>query len=336
MLGAWEEDSRIYGPVAFTADEAFSLLQRAQANQRLAHAYLIAGPEGSGTRELAARLAGLLVKREADPLKHADVHTVEPESKSRRIVIEQMRDLEKELQLRSMTGGQKVGIIFDADRLMEQAANAFLKTLEEPPRNSTLLLVSSYPDQLLETILSRCIEVPLRPTERRVATERQAQLLRMLSEFSRLPKPNMPQTLTLTRGFQAMLAQAKETIKDQTDAAFKAEEKHYKQTSDAMGDWLDAREEYYAALAEARYRSERSALIETLEQWWADVLRHQQGAEHLDHPDFAAATKAVAAARSTADVLRRAEAIERLRENSGRNVQEQLALEVAFLEAFAA
>jgi DNA polymerase-3 subunit delta' len=322
--------------VAFTADEAFSLLQKSQANHRLAHAYLITGPEGSGTRELATRLTGLLVKREVDPLKHTDVHIAEPESKSRRIVIDQIREMEKELQLRSMTGGQKVGIIFDADRLMEQAANAFLKTLEEPPRNSTLLLVSSYPDQLLETILSRCIEVPLRPTERRLSSERQVILLQMLSEFSKVPQPNMPQTLTLVRRFQALLAQAKEAIKDTTDAAFKAEEKHYKQTSDALGDWLDAREEYYAALAEARYRSERSALIETLEQWWADVLRHQQGADHLDHPEFAAATQAVAGQHSVADVLRRTVAIEKLRENSGRNVQEQLSLEVAFLEAFAA
>ena len=89
-------------------------------------------------------------------------------------------------------------------------------------------------------------------------------------------------------------------------------------------------------MSEARYRSERSALIETLEQWWADVLRHQQDADHLDHPEFAAATKTIAEQFSVMDVLRRVVAVERLRENSGRNVQEQLALEVAFLEAFAA
>jgi DNA polymerase-3 subunit delta' len=322
--------------VAFTSDEAFSLLQRAQANERLAHAYLITGPTGCGKRELVARLAGLLVKQDRETLKHADVHIAEPESKSRRIVIEQVRGLEKELQLRSMTGGQKVGIIFDADRLMEQAANAFLKTLEEPPRNSTLLLVSAHPDQLLETILSRCIEVPLRPTERRRSTERQEELLGLLRDFSKVPRPGMPQALTLTRQFQALLAQAKEAIAEQTEAAFKAEVKHYKEASDARGDWLDAREEYFKALAEARYRNERSGLIETLEQWWADVLRQQQGADHLDHPDFAAATKSVAQQLPVADTLRRASAIERLRENSGRNVQEQLALEVAFLEAFAA
>lgn len=321
--------------VAFTADEAFSLLQKAQANHRLAHAYLITGPEGSGTRELATRLAGLLVQRERDPLKHADVHTAEPESKSRRIVIEQIRDLERELQMRSMTGGQKVGIIFDADRLQEQAANAFLKTLEEPPRNSHLLLVSAYPDQLLETILSRCIEVPLKSTERRMPSERQKALLQLLANFSKLPKPEMPQALTLARQFQSLLAQAKETLAEEADAALKAEEKHYKQASGVTGDWLDARENYYGALVEARYRNERSALIEALEQWWADVLRQQHGAEFLDHPEFAEPTRRIAEQLPEAEVLRRVSAIEQLRVNSGRNVQEQLALEVAFLEAFA-
>ena len=322
--------------VAFTADEAFSLLQKAQANQRFAHAYLITGPEGSGTRDLATRLAGLLVKQEVSPLKHSDVHVAEPESKSRKIVIEQIRDMEKQLQMRSMSGGLKVGIIFDADRLQEQAANAFLKTLEEPPRNSHLLLVSSYPDQLLETILSRCIEVPLKPTERRMPSPRQTELLQLLSGFSKQAKPGMPQALTLARQYQALLAQAKEAISDDAEAAFKAESKHYKQSSDAASDWLDAREEYYKALVEARYRSERSALIEVLEQWWADVLRQHHGADHLDHPEHAAATQDIAQKLPLSDILRRASAMERLRENSGRNVQEQLALEVAFLEAFAA
>jgi DNA polymerase-3 subunit delta' len=322
--------------VAFTADEAFQLLTQAQANDRLAHAYLLAGPEGSGTRELAERLTGLLVGRPSEPLKHPDVHIAEPESKSRRIVVEQVRELEKELQMRSMTGGRKVGIIFDADRLQEQAANAFLKTLEEPPRNSHLILVSSLPDQLLETILSRCIEISLKPTVRREPTARQHQLLEILRDFSLVPKPDLPRTLGLVRDFQGLLAAAKEAISEATSAALKAEEKHYKQASGVSHDWLEGREEYYKALTDARYRSERSALIETLEQWWGDILRQQHGARHLDHPEFSSETGALAARFDTPAALRRSAAIAGLRENSGRNVQEQLALEVAFLEAFAA
>ncbi len=320
--------------MAFTADEAFKLLQRADTNDRLAHAYLLTGPEGSGTRELGIRLAGLLVGQPVEPLKHVDVHTAEPESKSRRIVIEQMRTMEQSLQMRSARGGRKVGIIFDADRLQEQAANAFLKTLEEPPPNSHLILVSSLPDQLLTTILSRCIEIALRPTERREPSARQLQLLGVLRDFAKLSRPLLPQTLMLVQDFRALLADAKETIADETTAAFKAEEKRYKQTSGVTSDWLDAREDYYKALTEARYRNERSGLIETLEQWWGDILRQQHGAPHLDHPTFSADTAAVAQRVSTPEALRRSAALVGLRENFGRNVQEQLAIEVAFLEAF--
>jgi DNA polymerase III subunit delta' len=322
--------------VAFTADEAFTLLRRAQANDRLAHAYLITGPLGSGARELAARLTSLLIHRTEEPLKHPDVHTAEPESKSRRIVISQIRELERQLQMRSAAGGLKVGIIFDADRLQEQAANAFLKTLEEPPRHSHLILVSAQPDQLLETILSRCIEITIKPTSRREPGPRQRLLLESLRIFARVASPDLPQTLGFAREFQALLAAAKEEVAGTSDAAFKAEDKHYRQASDVDRDWLDAREEYYKALTEARYRNERTALVETLEQWCGDILRQQHGGAHLDHPEFSADTAALATRLSTTQALHRAAALAGLRQNFERNVQEALAIEVAFLEAFAA
>ncbi len=322
--------------MAFTADEAFSLLAASHANNRLAHAYLITGPEGSGTRELALRLTGLIVGRREKPLSHPDVHTAEPESKSRRIVVEQMRDMERQLQMCSSAGGRKVAVIFDADRLQEQAANAFLKTLEEPPPGSHLLLVTSNPDQLLETVVSRCIEVTLKPVARREPGPLQIRLLDRLRAFSTIALPTLPQALTLVREFQALLAEAKEAITGHTEAALKAEVKLYKQATDATGAWFESREEYYKALTEARYRNERSALIETLEQWWADILRQQHGGQFLDHPASAAETAAVARRLPLAEVLRRADAIAGLRVNSNRNVNETLALEVAFIEAYAA
>ena len=189
--------------MAFTADEALILLRKAQANDRLAHAYLVTGPEGSGARDVGIGLAGILVGETAAPLKHPDVHIAEPESKSRRITIDQVRELERELQMRSLRGGRKVAIIFDADRLVEQAANAFLKTLEEPPRSSHIILVSSLPDQLLETILSRCIEVPIKKGPRRGLTVRQQRLAELMRQFSSIEQPDMPRTFRLVRDFQA-------------------------------------------------------------------------------------------------------------------------------------
>ena len=213
--------------MAFTAEEALTLLRNAEARNRLAHAYLITGPIGSGKRDLAGRIAGMLVGGDADPLQNSDVHLIEPESKSRRILIEQIRELEHALHMRSFFGGRKVGIIFDADRLQPQAANAFLKTLEEPPGQSHLLLVSSQPDQLLDTIASRCLEVPLRATEQRQLSPLQQRLIAMLREFAGRPGTEIAGAVALAREFQQWLAAAMETFQEQADANFKSEELHY-------------------------------------------------------------------------------------------------------------
>jgi DNA polymerase-3 subunit delta' len=171
--------------MAFTADAALDLLRQAHAQERLAHGYLITGGTGSGKRELAKGLCTIVHGATAEPFQHQDVHLVEPESKSRRIVITQIRELEHSLHMRSLSGARKVGIIFDADRLVEAASNAFLKTLEEPPQNSLLLLLSSLPEVLPDTILSRCIEVPLQTVGRRACSACEARLLEALQSYSR-------------------------------------------------------------------------------------------------------------------------------------------------------
>jgi len=323
--------------VPFTADEAFHLLQRAQSHDRLAHAYLLTGPIGSGKRALAARVCELLMGAKVPGFENPDVHLIEPESKSRRILIEQIREFEHSLQMRSLLGGQKVGVIVDADRLNPNAANAFLKTLEEPPGHTHLLLLSSVPEQMLETILSRCLEVPLRPVEARALSEVQTRLLAALKEHARHATPGLVEALGMVREFQSLLAEARAGIQEEMDAALKAEEQHYKQTSDARA-WLDDREDYYKALIESRYQGMRQSLLETLEQWWADALRQQADATTpLDHPGFAAETSALAQRHSTPALLRKAAALEKLRGHlNNPGVQEGLALECAFLHAFAA
>src|SRR5207237_6964577 len=87
-----------------------------------------------------------------------DVFVTEPASRSRKIVVDQIRGLERALQLRTAGNRKKIGIIRDADRMQTQAANAFLKTLEEPPQNSLLLLLTALPEALPETIVSRSEE----------------------------------------------------------------------------------------------------------------------------------------------------------------------------------
>ena len=316
--------------------DATALLRRAHSQDRLAHAYFISGASGSGKRTVARELCALLHGSSADPFANGDVHLVQPESRSRRIVIEQIRDLERELHLRSMFGARKIGVLIDADRLQLQAANAFLKTLEEPPNNSLLLLLSALPEQLPDTILSRCIEVQLKATAARELTPLQRSLLGALQTHARVEKPTLPEIFRLVRSFMDLLAEAKEAIATEDAATFKKEEQHYRNTSDARA-WLDDREEYFKALTEAKYRQTRQELLEVLDGWWADVLRHQHGAPALDLAEAALDTAALAARLTPANCLRRTAAIETLREHLGNSgVQEQLAIECAFIAAFAA
>src|SRR5881227_1769865 len=104
----------------FSRSTALDYLRRAHQQDRLAHAYLISGPPGSGKQQLAADLASLANGTKVSDVfsaKAREIFVAQPESKSRRIVIEQIRSLEHALQMRAGNGRCKVAIIFDADRL---------------------------------------------------------------------------------------------------------------------------------------------------------------------------------------------------------------------------
>src|SRR5437016_14525190 len=170
--------------MAFSRKAAIGLLRRAHEQNRLAHAYLISGPRGSGKREVAAQLASIVNGTDAKDVfssKAREIFVAEPESKSRRILTEQIRELEHGLQMQAAEGRRKVAIVADADRLQPQAANAFLKTLEEPPNDSLLLLLSAMPEVLPDTILSRCIAVPLAADEKAALSAEEKELVELLA-----------------------------------------------------------------------------------------------------------------------------------------------------------
>jgi DNA polymerase-3 subunit delta' len=99
-------------------------------------------------------------------LQHPDVSWLRPQEESRQIRIEQVRELSAELSLTSHGGGYKVGIITPADALNRFSANALLKTLEEPPARTLLILVAAEPSRLPPTVLSRCQRLRIRAPER--------------------------------------------------------------------------------------------------------------------------------------------------------------------------
>jgi DNA polymerase-3 subunit delta' len=164
---------------------AITALRAAYTAGRLPHALLIHDSPGAGGDWLANWAASLAFctnpteapcghcngcKRVAND-QHPDLTRVVPIEESKQLRIEQVRDLGAELALTSHQGGYKVGILSPADTLNRFAANALLKTLEEPPPRTLLILVATQPSRLPATILSRCQRLRVRAPMRAEATE---------------------------------------------------------------------------------------------------------------------------------------------------------------------
>jgi DNA polymerase III subunit delta' len=321
--------------MAFSRKAALEHLSRAHQQDRLAHAYLISGPPGSGKREVAAELAGIINRTKPADIfstRAREIFVAEPESRSRRIVIEQVRELQHALQMRAADGRRKIAIISDADRLQPQAANAFLKTLEEPPDNSLLLLLTALPEVLPETIVSRCIPIPLAAGGEEAKLPQEAELVELLRGIAREKKWEIQHGYRLIQGMQGLLAAVREEIKAQNAEALKQEETRYRNSTD--GAWLDEREDYYKALTESLYIQRRATLIEALFEWWSDVLRACSGVGHRDLPIAKKETEALAERFTAVEILKRIRRLEELRDHLGRNIQEALAIETAFLAVF--
>jgi DNA polymerase III subunit delta' len=152
------------------------ILTNALQNSSVAHAYLFYGQESIGKKKLAFTLAKALNCKGPDPLDacdecesclkiergvHPDFFYIEPvkstpTSREASIKIEEIRELQKKLAYLPYEGKTKVVVVDSAELMNPQAANSFLKTLEEPPSSTVLILISSNPHRLLPTLLSRC------------------------------------------------------------------------------------------------------------------------------------------------------------------------------------
>ncbi|NNC88926.1 MAG: hypothetical protein HKN82_10760 [Akkermansiaceae bacterium] len=337
--------------MAVTAKKALALMTEAHERGRLAHAFLVSGPAGSGKRDLAARVIQLVNPPPDDgaanlfgdddrevavkPLEELEgefVRIVRPESKSRRIKVEQIRELEHAFQMAAPAGTWKIGVVLDADRMWDEPSNAFLKTLEEPPPGSLVLLLTAQPELLLPTIRSRCVDLVLQPVSRAepLEGEEREAFGQLLDRSGR--ERSARGALLLRGGFEAILASRKAAIAARNEASLKEEAAAYKQTTE--GDWLEKRAEYFKARTEAEYIGVRAGLMDWLIGWMGDAVRQKVGAAGLAYPESAAETAAFAASEELPGLLRRLDALQELREGLNTNVQEGLAMEIAFLRAF--
>ncbi|MBS0635192.1 MAG: AAA family ATPase [Verrucomicrobia bacterium] len=120
--------------------------------QKLPHLLLFSGFKDIGLRSIAENVA----KRWLNSSQVVDLHLLTPEGKLGMHSIQAVRRFIEEVNLAPYAAGKKAFIIDDAERMLPTSANALLKTLEEPPKNILIILLSSHIDRLLPTILSRC------------------------------------------------------------------------------------------------------------------------------------------------------------------------------------
>ncbi len=222
---------------------------------------------------------------------HPDVHSVQPESKSRRIVIDQIRELEQSVQRKPLMASGKAVIIYDADRLQPQAARTLsLKRWKSRPPGSLILLLSALPEAMLETVLSRCVEVPLAQARhgKTPVPEEQA-ILRALTEcLIKPPQPGASDAFRFTRAIQTLLADARERIGDENDETLKAEASPVQ----AGGGWLFLVEGAHRANEvpdRGRLLRERERILQIVLDILSRALRAQHG-----HPDEEAVVRDLA------------------------------------------
>ncbi|HTM54511.1 MAG TPA: DNA polymerase III subunit [Pirellulales bacterium] len=178
-------------------DDNVQRFRRAIASNRLASTFLFVGPPGIGKRAFALKLAQSLLCQRIDPVElnpcghcdaciqvtagtHPDLILVSKPAEKSAIPVaalvgddnRRMREgLCHDISLKAFMGGRKVAIIDDADYLNEEGANCLLKTLEEPPPYSVLILIGTTPDKQLPTIRSRCQTIRFQPLETDVVAE---------------------------------------------------------------------------------------------------------------------------------------------------------------------
>jgi DNA polymerase-3 subunit delta' len=336
---------------------AIQLLQRSLQRGRLSHAYLFSGADLGQLEGIARTLAKALNCTsshdaaaspqntapegdwdscdQCDPCQridaetHPDIHWVRPESKSRVITIDQMRGLMEAINLKPTQARWKAAIIVAADRLNVQAANAFLKTLEEPPPRSILLLLSTNPEGILETILSRCLRLNFAGDSRPRLDPDALDWLRAFSDMAARAEKGLLGRYRLLGSLLSQLAE----IKSQTDKDLTARSP-LERYGDIEPRLREKWEDELAAAIEAEYRRRRGEVLLALQWWLRDVWLHglAVGQELISFPMFATAAQAVARRVAPADALANLDVIEQTQRLLGSNVQEALAIEIGLLK----
>ncbi|MCZ7568738.1 MAG: DNA polymerase III subunit delta' [Ardenticatenaceae bacterium] len=321
-------------------DWAVALLTRAVAGAQPSHAYLFTGPEGVGKGALARIFTRALfcLRPEARPCdqcracqlvaheNHPDFLLLDLEAQRRLLnerdlasvlKVETMRQLQNDLIRRPVESRWRVVLLPEAERLTTAAANAFLKTLEEPPAHVVLLLTARDKDLLLPTILSRCQLLPLRP----VPT---GQIAAFLQDRWGLSAEEAAIVARLSGGRIGWAVQAA-TVPAVLEARRTAVE--------ALKTALPATRTGRLALAQTLAKTNDPTVLSIWASWWRDVLLLKYGAgDALMNIDLQPALEEIASRLAEPEIRRALHVLQRMQHLlQETNVNVQLAWEVLLL-----
>jgi DNA polymerase-3 subunit delta' len=312
-------------------DRQIEHLRNAMRNGRLAHAYLFLGKEGIGKKVVALNLAKALncLRGDEEPcdecrpclkvnhLHHPDVLLVEPHGQW--IRIDQIRDLQRELSHRPYEGKRRVCILTDADRMRQEAANALLRILEEPPLHTVLILLAANGDFILPTITSRCQRITFNP----LPPERIAEVLR-----SRLGLK------TEEAHILASLADGSLGKALQTDLDFVRRTR--REIIERIIDLPSYGAEQILGLAEEMTNSNNDLpmLLTMIHTWYRDLLSYKERGSRaqLINIDLSLEINEAAPGTDIPSLIRRMEVIQGTLWNLDRNANRQLTLETMLLD----
>lgn len=318
--------------MSFTLPHAFELLKHAHQSKRMPHALLITGSAAAGAHALALRMAEYLNGAVADSLeslRHPMCRVIRPGSKVRTITIDAVRGVEPFLSQRALDDETKLIVILDADRLSDDSANAFLKTLEEPPAQTLIILITELPNRLLPTILSRCIRLDMAEPGGAVRLSEAQKRFLPAVERAMAHLGSDVAALALRADFRALLAECREEITKRINSALAAEAKAIAEGTD-VGDWAARQKDVTAAAIETEYLGTRLQMLELLTLCLGQAVlkaSHSPGLELISP-----VVNEVADKFSVAELLLRMKAVENLRKDLNFNVQEELTLDARFTE----
>lgn len=375
-------------------EPALKVLQRSLKERRIGSAYLFIGPEGVG-KKLVARLLAQAIScelsgdnlpvqtgtrarenngdtcgrcsscREIESLSHPDVTWVKPGGLSRRIGIDDIRALRHQISLKAYhVGRKKIFILTEADRMTTEASNALLKTLEEPPANSLLILLTSHPASLFPTIISRCqiirfSPIPLKEIKNYLAsklklTSKEAQLLSRLSEgkvgkafslrkkiareerkkvldlVSQLPPNNdLKEPLKRAAEIEKILSNFKRRLEERLKREISGE-REKALTKAAL---LELKAERLALLT-GESRKKIKEILDTISSWYRDLLLLREGGESawLINVDREEELQKKAKTISPLPIRKSLGLIERTKQSLEHNVNLRLSLEAMMIK----